>query len=58
VVEQHGRAIYVSHGTVLSLYLASVVPDLDAVRFWRELRNPDAWLLDGTGLFRLSAGGD
>ena len=58
VVEQKGRAIYVSHGTVLSLYLASVVPDLDALRFWSELRNPDAWRLEDKGLVRLSAGGD
>jgi broad specificity phosphatase PhoE len=58
VVEQRGRAIYVSHGTALSLYLADVVPDLDAVRFWNQLRSPDAWQLDENGLVRLSAGGD
>jgi broad specificity phosphatase PhoE len=57
VVEQHGRAIYVSHGTLLSLYLASVVPDLDALPFWSGLRNPDAWQLDGGRLVRLSGGG-
>jgi broad specificity phosphatase PhoE len=58
VVDDHGRAIYVTHGTVLALYLASIVPTLDALQFWSELRNPDAWELDGNGLVRLSAGGD
>jgi len=58
VVRDHGRAIYISHGTVLSLHLASVVTTLDATRFWTELRNPDAWQLDELRLVRLSAGGD
>ena len=57
-IEDHGRAIYVSHGTVLSLYLASVVPSLNAMRFWSELRNPDAWQLDGESLVRVVATGD
>ena len=42
VVEEHGRAIYVTHGTILSLYLASVVPSIDAGQFWTDLTNPDA----------------
>ena len=54
VVADHGDAIYVSHGTVLSLYLASLVPALEAMRFWSELRNPDAWELDGSRLSRVS----
>ena len=58
VVQDHGRAIYVGHGTVLSLYLASVVTTLDAMRFWTELRSPDAWQLDEMRLVRVSAGGD
>lgn len=57
VVNEHGRAIYVSHGTVLSLYLASAVPALNAMRFWTELRNPDAWESEGTSLVRLSTNG-
>jgi broad specificity phosphatase PhoE len=52
-VEDHGRAIYVSHGTVLSLHLASVVPTLDAMGFWAGLTSPDAWRLEGAGLVRL-----
>jgi hypothetical protein len=51
-------ASYVSHGTVLSLYLASVVPSLNAMRFWTELRNPDAWQLDGESLVRVGATGN
>jgi hypothetical protein len=53
-VDDHGEATYVAHGTALTLYLASVVPDLDAFAFWTELRMPDAWLIDGTELTRLS----
>jgi len=56
VVRDHGRAIYVSHGTVLTLYLASVVPAVDAPVFWTELRNPDAWQLDESNLVRLPDG--
>jgi len=58
VAKDHGRAIYVTHGTVLSLYLASIVPMLDAVQFWSELRSPDAWQLSESRFVRLSAGGD
>lgn len=58
VVNEHGRAIYVTHGTVMTLYLASVEPTLDATRFWTDLRIPDAWELDASGLRRLSAGRD
>ncbi len=53
-VHDHGDAIYVSHGTVLSLYLASVVPKLSASRFWRGFRYPDTWKLDGNDLVRIS----
>jgi broad specificity phosphatase PhoE len=58
VLDDHARAIYVTHGTVLTLYLASVVPSFDAMRFWTGLTFPDAWELDATRLTRLSAGGD
>ena len=53
-LEDYGEAIYVSHGTVLSLYLASLVPRLEAMRFWSEVANPDAWELDGNRLSRVS----
>ena len=49
---ERGEAIYVTHGTVLSLYLGSVVPDLDAFAFWQNLTMPDAWALDGGELRR------
>jgi broad specificity phosphatase PhoE len=55
-IEEHGDAIYVSHGTVLSLYLASVVPKMNGMRFWRGFRHPDAWQLNGGGLVRLRNG--
>ena len=58
VAKDHGLAIYVTHGTVLSLYLASIVPMLDAVQFWSELRSPDAWQLGEARFVRLSGGGD
>jgi broad specificity phosphatase PhoE len=57
-IRDHGRAIYVSHGTLLSLYLASAVPALNAMRFWSELRNPDAWQLDSESLVRVVAPGN
>ena len=48
VAGEHGRAIYVTHGTVLSLYVASIVRVIDAMQFWTDLTNPDAWeLADG-----------
>ena len=55
VVEERGRAVYVTHGTVLSCYLAAVVPGLDAVRFWSGLTSPDACLLDGDRIAWLPA---
>jgi hypothetical protein len=48
-VAEHGDAVYVTHGTVLAPYLASVVPALDAVRFWTELSFPGAWALTADG---------
>lgn len=55
-VGEYGRAIYVTHGTVLSLSLSSIVPALNAMRFWTDLTNPDAWQVDGDRLVRLSPG--
>jgi hypothetical protein len=46
-------AIYVTHGTVLALYLASVVDGLDPVAFWNGLTFPDAWHLEDGVLTRL-----
>jgi len=40
--------VAVTHGTVLSLYVARVL-DLDAHDLWRNLRTPDAFVLDGNG---------
>ena len=42
-VAEHGEAIIVTYGTVLSLFVASRFPDLDARSFWDDRRNPDAW---------------
>jgi broad specificity phosphatase PhoE len=53
VVDEHGDVLYVTHGTVLTLYLASVVPTLDAMSFWTALTTPDAWRVDGERLVRL-----
>jgi broad specificity phosphatase PhoE len=55
VVDDYGAAIYVSHGTALSLYLASVAPALRAMAFWNRLRSPDAWALDGMRVTRVEA---
>lgn len=45
-VTEHGEAIYVTHGTVLSLYMATRCQTLDAYSFWTALQNPDAWHVD------------
>jgi broad specificity phosphatase PhoE len=50
VVADYGRAIYVSHGTVLTLYLAAAVLALDPMAFWSGLASPDAWELEGERL--------
>jgi broad specificity phosphatase PhoE len=52
-IAEHGPVTYVSHGTVLSLYLGSVVQDLDAFAFWKALALPDAWELRGHELQRI-----
>jgi len=49
----HGDAIYVTHETVLSLFMASRCPALDAHSFWAHLRNPDAWSIRQTEAVRL-----
>jgi broad specificity phosphatase PhoE len=54
-VDEHGRAVYVTHGTIMTLYLASVVPTLNAMEFWSRLTFPDAWQLEDERLVRLSA---
>lgn len=38
----------VTHGTVMTLFVASVVADVDAPGFWSNLEMPDAWLVDLT----------
>ena len=53
VTDEHRDAVYVTHGTALSLYLASVVPNLDPFGFWTGLQSPDAWLIDGERLIHL-----
>ena len=53
VVEFGSDAVYVGHGTALTLYFKHRSRNLDAYTFWAELRNPDAWQLSGTGLARL-----
>jgi broad specificity phosphatase PhoE len=55
-IEEHRDAIYVSHGTVLSLYLASVVPKMNGMRFWRGFRHPEGLQFNGNGLVRLRPG--
>lgn len=53
-LDEHGDAIYVTHGTVLTLFLMAVVPGFDAIAFWTSMAFPDAWLLDTEGLSRLT----
>lgn len=47
--EGRGYVVVVSHGMAMSLWIASVVPALDIVPFWRSLTFPDAWLIDPEG---------
>ena len=47
--EGRDYVVVVSHGMAMSLWIASVVPSLDVVQFWRSLTFPDAWLLDPEG---------
>lgn len=48
------RGIVVSHGTVMSLFVASIA-SVDANTFLSTLRMPDAWLLTGNNLRRLDS---
>jgi broad specificity phosphatase PhoE len=52
-VAEHGDAIYVTHGTVLALFMASRCTGLDAHSFWARLRSPDAWLVRGSEAVRV-----
>lgn len=46
IAEHTGRlAAVTTHGTVMSLWLASRLNDFDPVSFWLGLRFPDAHLL-------------
>lgn len=53
VVDEHGEAIYVSHGTLLTLYLASARPTVDAMEFWAALASPSAWQVAADRLVHL-----
>lgn len=54
VVREHGDdVIYVTHGTALTLYVASRCVGVDPVSFWSNLRMPDAWRLDEDSVTRL-----
>jgi broad specificity phosphatase PhoE len=52
-VAEHGDAIYVTHGTILSLFMASRCPGLDAYDFWAHLQNPDAWTIQDSRAVKL-----
>lgn len=41
-----GRAVFVTHGLAMTVWLGMTWPDLDVVDLWRSLAFPDAWLLD------------
>jgi broad specificity phosphatase PhoE len=47
-LEQLGspRVAVASHGTVVTLFIASVVATIEPAAFWTGLSMPDAWLLD------------
>lgn len=51
-----GTTIAVGHGLAMSLWAESVVEGIDAVRFWENLRFPDAWLFaeDGATFQRIA----
>ena len=49
LAQHKGRPLVaVTHGTVMSLYLAKLL-DCDAHDLWRSLHMPDAFVLDATG---------
>ena len=49
LAQHKGRPLVaVTHGTVLSLYVAKLL-DLDAHDLWRNLHTPDAFVLDAQG---------
>ncbi len=42
------RLVVVSHGTMMSLWIANRIPTVDPVEFWLGLQLPDAHLVDST----------
>ncbi len=42
---ERSPALAVSHGIAMTVWLASVFPDLDPIGFWTALGFPDAWLV-------------
>jgi hypothetical protein len=49
-VQAWGSVAYVTHGTVLALYLSSRFSEVRPFEFWGSLSAPDAWLVDGEQL--------
>lgn len=46
ISELRRPAVVVSHGTVMSAWLADRIPGFDPVPFWQSLTMPDAWAVD------------
>jgi broad specificity phosphatase PhoE len=53
-VPQKGNTAIVTHGTALTIYLATVAT-IDEIQFWRDLTRPDAWALVDGQLTRIGA---
>jgi len=41
-----GDVLAVTHGVVMTLWLQTVVANVDATTFWEQLTMPDAWCVD------------
>ena len=49
--EPYGNVAFVTHGTVLTLFVCSSNPQLKPIEFWKSLALPCAVILDYPGLF-------
>jgi broad specificity phosphatase PhoE len=51
----HEHLVVVTHGTVMTAWLASMELVDDPLGFWRDLRMPDAWSVERRGVQRYPA---
>jgi len=52
-VNEHGNVIYITHGTLLTLFLSPYLGSTRPMQFWAELASPDVWQLEGSKLTHL-----